>query len=61
MPAPKDRAVDFKLSEIEAATKAMIANKQITNRILEGGTFSVNIRHIAGAETALVHGKITEV
>ena len=29
--------------------------------MIEGGKFSVNVPHIAGAETALQHGKIAEV
>jgi mannose-6-phosphate isomerase-like protein (cupin superfamily) len=59
--APSDRAMDVKDSELDAAVKDLIANKLITKRMLEGGTFSVNVRHISGAETALSHGKITEV
>jgi mannose-6-phosphate isomerase-like protein (cupin superfamily) len=59
--APMDRAVDFKLSELEQITKEMAQSKQVTDRILEGGTFSINVRRIAGAETALVHGTISEV
>ena len=41
--------------------KDLVAKKLITKRVLEGGTYSVNVRHISGAETALSHGKITEV
>jgi mannose-6-phosphate isomerase-like protein (cupin superfamily) len=59
--APTDKAQDFKLSEIEAVTRDITAKGLITQRILEGGTYSVNVRHIAGSETALVHAKITEV
>jgi mannose-6-phosphate isomerase-like protein (cupin superfamily) len=29
--------------------------------VLEGGVFSINVRHISGSETALQHGRITEV
>ena len=61
LPAPHDRAVDFKLGELEAAGRELAAKGLITERILEGGTYSINVRHIASAETALVHGKITEV
>jgi mannose-6-phosphate isomerase-like protein (cupin superfamily) len=60
-PAPTDRAVDFKLGELEAVGRGLAAKGLITERILEGGTYSINVRHIASAETALVHGKITEV
>ena len=61
MPAPKDKAVDFPLAALEAVAKDITAKGLITQRVLEGGTFSVNVRHIAGSETALQHGKITEV
>src|SRR4051812_2256027 len=59
--APTDRAMDVKDTELDAAVKDLISNKLITRRMIEGGTFSVNVRHISGAETALSHGKITEV
>jgi mannose-6-phosphate isomerase-like protein (cupin superfamily) len=59
--APSDRAVDFKSSQIDAAAAELAAKKLITDRLLEGGTYSINVRHISGSETALVHGKITEV
>jgi mannose-6-phosphate isomerase-like protein (cupin superfamily) len=59
--APTDRAMDVKDTELDATVKDLIANKLITKRMIEGGTFSVNVRHISGAETALQHGKITEV
>lgn len=60
-PAPKDRAMDFPLASLEAAAREIAAKGLITQRVLDGGTYSINVRHIAGAETALVHGKITEV
>jgi mannose-6-phosphate isomerase-like protein (cupin superfamily) len=59
--APKDRAMDMPLALLEQAAREIAANGQITKRVLEGGTFSVNVRHIAGSETALQHGKIAEV
>jgi mannose-6-phosphate isomerase-like protein (cupin superfamily) len=59
--APTDHAVDFKDAELTKVAAELAAKKQITDRILEGGTYSVNVRHISGAETALQHGKITEV
>ena len=33
----------------------------MTTRMLEGGTYNVNIRRITGAETALVHPKTIDV
>jgi mannose-6-phosphate isomerase-like protein (cupin superfamily) len=59
--APKDKAMDLPLASLEAVAKEITAKGLITQRVLEGGTFSVNVRHISGAETALQHGRITEV
>jgi mannose-6-phosphate isomerase-like protein (cupin superfamily) len=59
--APKDKALDMPLEMLQAVAKEIAAKGQITQRVLEGGTFSVNVRHIAGAETALQHAKIAEV
>lgn len=60
-PAPKDRAMDMSRQMLETVAREIAAKGQITQRVLEGGTFSVNVRHIAGAETALQHGTIAEV
>jgi mannose-6-phosphate isomerase-like protein (cupin superfamily) len=60
-PAPTDKAVDFSQAEIEAAADILAAEGILTTRLLEGGVFSVNVRHIEAAETALQHGRITEV
>jgi len=59
--APKDRAVDFPDGTLAAVAKDIAANGLITRRVLDGGTYSVNVRHISGSETALQHGRITEV
>jgi len=60
-PAPKDKALDLPLEMLQAVAREIAAKGEITQRVIEGGTFSVNVRHIAGAETALQHGKIAEV
>jgi len=60
-PAPKDKAMDLPLATLEQVAKEITAKGLITQRVLEGGTFSINVRHISGSETALQHGKITEV
>jgi mannose-6-phosphate isomerase-like protein (cupin superfamily) len=60
-PAPKDKAMDMPLEMLQAVAREITAKGEITQRVLEGGTYSVNVRHIAGAETALQHGKIAEV
>jgi len=59
--APKDRAVDLSEAELEDAAMQLSAQGILTKRMLEGGVFSVNVRHIEGSETALQHGRITEV
>jgi len=59
--APKDSAVDMSLAELEAAAQHLKVAGIATKRMLEGGIFSVNVRHIEGAETALQHGRISEV
>lgn len=59
--APSDRAVDMSLAELEAAAAHLKDVGIATKRMLEGGIFSINVRHIEGAETALQHGRISEV
>ncbi len=59
--APKNAAVDMPLAELEAAAQHLKDAGIATKRMLEGGIFSVNVRHIEGAETALQHGRISEV
>ena len=59
--ALKDRAVDMSLTELEAVAQHLKDAGFSTKRMLEGGIFSVNVRHIQGAETALQHGRISEV
>ena len=60
-PAPTEQAADIPLIEILEAASQLRDNGLATNRLLEGGIFSINVRHIQGAETALQHGSITEV
>lgn len=59
--APTDRAEDLPLIEILEAANQLRSNGLATKRLLEGDIFSINVRHIQGAETALQHGRITEV
>ena len=58
--APTDRALDFPLATLQAEFADMAAQKLITTRLLEGGTYSLNTRRIVGSETALVHKSIIE-
>ena len=59
--APTDRAADFPLAEIEATIKEMDADGRSTVRLLEGGSYNVNIRRLRGGETALMHPQTTDV
>ena len=59
--APLDRAVDFPTAEIDAIIAEMDAAGRVTTRLLEGGSYNVNIRRISNAETALMHPRTTDV
>ena len=58
---PIDRAADFHRAEIEATIAQIDADPGSTVRLLEGGSYNVNIRRIKDAETALVHPRTTDV
>lgn len=53
--APTDRVASIPKEKLDQYLKDMDARKLATLRLIEGGKFNVNIRRIAGAETALVH------
>ncbi len=59
--APTDRAVDFPTAEIDTIIQEMDAAGRATTRLLEGGSYNVNIRRISNAETALMHPRTTDV
>ena len=59
--APTDNAADFPLAEIEATIKEMDADDRSTVRLVEGGSYNVNIRRLKGGETALMHPRTTDV
>ena len=59
--APTDRAADFPLAELEAIVQEMDAEQRQTMRLLEGGSYNVNIRRIRGGETALMHPRTIDV
>jgi mannose-6-phosphate isomerase-like protein (cupin superfamily) len=59
--APTDTAVDFTQAALKGEFEEMATKKLATVRLLEGGAYNLNIRRLAGAETALVHGKKTDV
>jgi mannose-6-phosphate isomerase-like protein (cupin superfamily) len=58
--APTDRALDFQLATLQAEFADMKAQKRLTTRMLEGGTYSMNARYLAGSEAAQVHKSTTE-
>jgi mannose-6-phosphate isomerase-like protein (cupin superfamily) len=58
--APTDQALDFPLATIQAELADMKAQKRVTTRLMEGGTYSLNARYIVGAETAQLHKSILE-
>ena len=59
--APTDRAADFQMAELEATVRRMDAEGLATVRLLEGGTYNINVRRLRGAETALIHERTTDV
>ena len=59
--APTDRAADFPLADLEAIVQEMDAEQRTTVRLLEGGSYNVNMRRIRGGETALMHPRTTDV
>lgn len=58
--APMDRALDFQLAALQAEFADMKAQKRITTRLLEGGTYSLNARYQVGAEAPRIHRTIIE-
>ena len=58
--APTNEALDFPLTTIQAEFADMIAQKRVTTRLMEGGTYSLNARYIVGTETAQLHKSILE-
>ena len=59
--APTDKALDFQLATLQAEFADMRAQKRITTRLIEGGTYSLNARYLAGAEAPQIHKSIIEV
>jgi mannose-6-phosphate isomerase-like protein (cupin superfamily) len=59
--APKDHAIAIPKEKLAQYLKDMDARKLQTLRLIEGGTYNVNIRRITNAETALIHPKTVDV
>ena len=58
--APADRALDLPDATLQAESADMAKQKLITTRLIEGGAYSLNTRHIVGSEPALIHKNIIE-
>jgi len=59
--APSDRAVRVSFAELNTIVSEMDSDQRTTVRLLEGGSYNVNIRRIRGGETALMHPRTTDV
>ncbi len=59
--APTDSAADFPLAAIEATIMEMDADERATVRLIEGGSYNINIRRLRDIETALMHPRTTDV
>jgi mannose-6-phosphate isomerase-like protein (cupin superfamily) len=58
--APTDRALDFPVAALQAEFADMMAQKRLTTRLVEGGTYSMNARYLVGNEPANIHKSIIE-
>ena len=61
MQAPTNRAAAFTLAEIEDNIREMDVDQRATIRLLEGGSYNVNIRRLRAPEAALMHPRTTDV
>ena len=59
--APTDRAARVSFDELNTIVGEMDRDQRTTVRLLEGGSYNVNIRRIRGGETALMHPRTTDV
>jgi mannose-6-phosphate isomerase-like protein (cupin superfamily) len=56
-PAPTDKAMYFPNADTQAFWKDLEAKQVINHRVMEGGTFSVNVRIVKPDSPPLVHAK----
>ena len=59
--APTARAARVSFAELNTIVGEMDRDERTTVRLLEGGSYNVNIRRIRGGETALMHPQTTDV
>ena len=55
--APKDKAAYWPTKDLQDVWKDLEAKQVINKRVLEGGTYSINIRIVKEGDAPLVHSK----
>jgi mannose-6-phosphate isomerase-like protein (cupin superfamily) len=60
-PAPTDQAAYWPNAELQTTWKDLEARQVINRRVLEGGTYSINIRIVKEGAAPLVHGKSVDL
>jgi mannose-6-phosphate isomerase-like protein (cupin superfamily) len=60
-PAPTDKAAYFSGQEIQSVWKDLEQRQVINKRVIEGGSYSINIRIVKAGDAPLVHGKSADV
>ena len=59
--APSDRPAFFPAGLLKGQYDRMDLNKILTVRLMEGGNYNLNIRHLQARETAMVHARIADI
>ena len=59
--APTDQPAFFPAALLQSQYERMDLNKILTVRLMEGGNYNVNIRHLTARETAMVHARIADI
>ncbi len=60
-PAPTDKAAYFANEDLQSIWKDLEARQVINKRVLEGGTYSINIRIVKEGDAPLVHATSADV
>jgi len=59
--APTDQPAFFPSALLQSQYDRMDLNKILTVRLMEGGNYNVNIRHLTARETAMQHARIADI
>jgi mannose-6-phosphate isomerase-like protein (cupin superfamily) len=59
--SPTDKAAYFANEDLQSIWKDLEARQVINKRVLEGGTYSINIRIVKEGDAPLVHAKSADV